>query len=45
MYFCLYKIHTYRGYLDEAQEMAERGLREARCRLAGKPTGEAGSLR
>ena len=29
VYFCLYKIHTYRGYLDEAQEIAERGLREA----------------
>lgn len=29
VYFCLYKIHTYRGYLDQAQEMAERGLHEA----------------
>lgn len=29
VYFCLYKIHTYRGYLDAAQEIAERGLREA----------------
>jgi len=29
VYFCLYKIHTYRGYLDMAQEIAERGLREA----------------
>lgn len=29
VYFCLYKIHTYRGYLDEAREIAERGLREA----------------
>jgi len=29
IYFCLYKIHTYRGNLDEAQAIAERGLREA----------------
>jgi tetratricopeptide (TPR) repeat protein len=28
-YFCLYKIHTYQGHLDEAQLAAERGLREA----------------
>lgn len=29
VYFCLYKTHTYRGRLDEAQRIAERGLREA----------------
>ena len=29
IYFCLYKIHTYRGNLKEAQAIAERGLREA----------------
>ena len=29
IYFCLYKIHTYRGNLEEAQAVAERGLREA----------------
>lgn len=29
IYFCLYKIHTYQGNLDEAQAAAERGLREA----------------
>ncbi len=29
VYFCLYKIHTYRGDLVEAQAIAERGLREA----------------
>jgi tetratricopeptide (TPR) repeat protein len=29
IYFCLYKIHTYRGNLEEAQSIAERGLREA----------------
>jgi len=29
VYFCLYKTHTYRGRLDEAQFIAERGLREA----------------
>ena len=28
-YFCLYKIHTYQGNLDEAQTAAENGLREA----------------
>lgn len=29
IYFCLYKIHTYQGHLDEAQTAAENGLREA----------------
>ncbi|MFG1479758.1 hypothetical protein V5F53_14010 [Xanthobacter sp. V4C-4] len=33
-YFCLYKIHTYQGHLDEAQRAAEGGLREA-CIQAG----------
>lgn len=28
-YFCLYKIHTYQGNLDEAQAVAESGLKEA----------------
>ena len=28
-YFCLYKIHTYQGHLDEAQAAAENGLKEA----------------
>jgi hypothetical protein len=28
-YFCLYKIHTYQGNLDEAQTAAENGLKEA----------------
>ncbi|MEJ2409193.1 MAG: hypothetical protein P8Y58_00110 [Novosphingobium sp.] len=28
-YFCLYKIHTYSGRLDQAQAMAEAGLAEA----------------
>lgn len=28
-YFCLYKIHTYQGNLDEAESVAERGLKEA----------------
>lgn len=37
VYFCLYKIHTYRGYLDEAQEMAERGLREAALQASWDP--------
>lgn len=29
IYFCLYKIHTYQGNLDEAQVAAESGLKEA----------------
>jgi len=28
-YYCLYKIHTYRGHLDSAAEFAQAGLREA----------------
>jgi tetratricopeptide (TPR) repeat protein len=34
IYFCLYKIHTYRGRLDDALQAAERGLQEA-ARQAG----------
>jgi hypothetical protein len=34
VYFCLYKIHAYQGNLDEAQNAAEDGLREA-ARQAG----------
>lgn len=34
VYFCLYKIHTYQGSLDEARAIAERGLAEA-SRQAG----------
>jgi len=29
IYFCLYKIHTYQGHLDQAQTAAENGLKEA----------------
>jgi tetratricopeptide (TPR) repeat protein len=29
IYFCLYKIHTYQGNLDEAEAAAESGLKEA----------------
>lgn len=29
VYFCLYKIHTYQGQLEEAQAIAEAGLAEA----------------
>ncbi|UTD30143.1 hypothetical protein DB459_03820 [Bradyrhizobium sp. WD16] len=36
VYFCLYKIHTYRGNLDAARDAAESGLREA-ARQAGWP--------
>jgi len=33
-YFCLYKIHTYQGNLNEARAAAESGLKEA-ARQAG----------
>ena len=33
-YFCLYKIHTYQGRLEDARAMAEAGLAEA-ARQAG----------
>ncbi len=36
VYFCLYKIHTYQGNLDEAQVAAESGIREG-ARQAGWP--------
>ncbi len=36
VYFCLYKIHTYQGNLDEALAAAESGLREG-ARQAGWP--------
>lgn len=36
VYFCLYKIHTYRGNLEAARDAAEGGLREA-ARQAGWP--------
>ncbi len=29
VYYCLYKIHTYQGNLDQALTIAEAGLREA----------------
>ncbi|WP_294540959.1 hypothetical protein [uncultured Rhodoblastus sp.] len=35
-YFCLYKIHTYQGNLDEARAAAEAGLLEG-ARQAGWP--------
>ncbi len=35
-YFCLYKIHTYQGNLDEARAVAQAGLKEA-ARQAGWP--------
>ena len=37
VYFCLYKTHTYRGRLDEAQRIAERGLREAAHQAGWNP--------
>ncbi|MDR3469048.1 MAG: hypothetical protein P4M07_24230 [Xanthobacteraceae bacterium] len=36
VYFCLYKIHTYRGHLDQAEAAARLGLAEA-TRQAGWP--------
>lgn len=36
VYFCLYKIHTYRGSLDEGLKAANAGLTEA-ARQAGWP--------
>ncbi len=36
IYFCLYKIHTYRGHLDQAEAAARLGLAEA-TRQAGWP--------
>jgi hypothetical protein len=36
IYFCLYKIHTYQGNLNEAETAAESGLKEA-ARQAGWP--------
>ena len=35
IYFCLYKIHTYQGNLDEAQAVAESGLKEAASQAGG----------
>lgn len=37
VYFCLYKTHTYRGRLDEARSIAERGLREAAHQAGWNP--------
>jgi tetratricopeptide (TPR) repeat protein len=37
IYFCLYKIHTYQGNLDEAQAAAESGLREAASQAGWDP--------
>jgi hypothetical protein len=37
IYFCLYKIHTYQGNLDEAQAAAESGLREAASQAGWNP--------
>ncbi len=36
-YFCLYKIHTYQGNLDEARAVAQAGLLEG-ARQAGWPS-------
>jgi tetratricopeptide (TPR) repeat protein len=35
-YYCLYKIHTYQGNLDEARAIAQAGLKEG-ARQAGWP--------
>lgn len=39
VYYCLYKIHTYQGNLDQALAIAEAGLREA-----GRQAGWGGKL-
>jgi hypothetical protein len=41
IYFCLYKIHTYQGHLDEAKAVAESGLGEAARRSPWFPTARA----
>ncbi|HVQ72662.1 MAG TPA: hypothetical protein VMT08_34695 [Bradyrhizobium sp.] len=37
VYFCLYKIHTYQGQLDQAQDAAENGLKEAASQAGWSP--------
>jgi tetratricopeptide (TPR) repeat protein len=37
IYFCLYKIHTYRGRLDDALAAAEAGLRAAAAQAGWNP--------
>ena len=44
-YYCLYKIHTYQGNLDEAVGIAQAALREAaRDRPVGIPTTRTGHV-
>lgn len=37
VYFCLYKIHTYQGNLDEAEAAARGGLQEAAAQAGWDP--------
>jgi translation elongation factor EF-1beta len=37
IYFCLYKIHTYQGNLDDAEAAARSGLREAATQAGWSP--------
>jgi tetratricopeptide (TPR) repeat protein len=37
VYFCLYKIHTYQGNLDEALAAAENGMKEAASQAGWDP--------
>ena len=37
IYFCLYKIHTYQGNLDEAESAARSGLKEAAAQAGWNP--------
>lgn len=37
IYFCLYKIHTYQGNLDEAEAAATSGLKEAASQAGWNP--------
>jgi len=41
VYFCLYKIHTYLGNLDQAQAAAEAGLNEAASQAGWPPDWQA----
>jgi tetratricopeptide (TPR) repeat protein len=41
VYFCLYKIHTYLGNLDRAEDAAEAGLAEAARQAGWSPDWQA----
>ena len=43
-YYCLYKIYTYQGRLDEAESAAEAGLKEAARQAGWEPDIESWSV-